>query len=296
MTNQRSITNIFIDAKAILGEGPIWINSSQELLWVDISKGEVHATNITTKKDKIIYQGDKASAIIPISDKEFLISDTNKLILVNTATGAANEYTSILFETKNIRFNDGKADPNGNLWIGTMEMDIKPNKGALYRVDSNKEMKKCVSKVTISNGITWSLDKKTMYYIDTVKQGVYAFNFDENSNISNQRMVITIPLELGAPDGMTIDNQGNLWIALWGGACVTCWNPKSGQLLKKINVDAPLVTSCTFGGKNMNTLFITTAKEGLSASDLEKYPNSGSIFTIKTEVNGFKPNYYTPLH
>ncbi len=295
MKNHRIIekkASLWYKFNAELGEGPVWLNDSEELLWVDINKGQVHATNTNTKQDKIIYQGDKTSCIIPVSNKEFLISDTSKIIVLNTDTKKNSEYISLKFKIPNVRFNDGKADPNGNLWVGTMEMNVLPNKGSLYLIDSEKNVNESVKDVTISNGLEWSLDKKTMYYIDTVKNGVYAFDFNEKSEISNQRMAIAIPKYLGAPDGMTIDNQGNLWVAMWGGGSVICFNPKSGQILQKIEVDAPNVTSCIFGGKNMDTLFITTARDGLLEQELDKYPDSGSVFSVQTNVSGFNPNYF----
>lgn len=286
--------SLWFKSDANLGEGPVWMHDTEELLWVDIERGNVHATCTNTKQDKIIYQGSKPSCIIPVSNKEFLISDINKIILLNTVTERSSEYLSLEFKAPNIRFNDGKADVNGNLWVGTMEMNALPNKGSLYLIDSEKDIHESVKDITISNGLAWSLDSKTMYFIDTIKNGVDAFDFNENSQISNPRMAINIPIHLGLPDGMSIDNKGNLWIAMWGGASVICYNPESGQILEKIKVDAPNVTSCTFGGRDFDTLFITTASEGLSVLELEKYPNSGSIFAIQMEVKGLRPNKYRP--
>lgn len=278
--------------EANLGEGPLWLKNAQELLWVDINKGEVHATNIDKKEDSVIYQGVKTSCVVPVSEDEFLIADTNKLILINKEKGTNNKYLNIDFKIPNIRFNDGKVDPNGNLWIGTMEMNVLPNKGNLYMVDANKKVSVKLKNVTISNGLAWSLDKKTMYYIDTVDHAVYAFDFNGKSEISNRRVAIDIPKEYGAPDGMTIDNKGNLWVAMWGGSSVICFSPKSGQILEKIEVNAPHVTSCVFGGRDMDILFITTAREGLTPEQLQKYPDSGSVFIAKTNVKGFKPNFF----
>ncbi len=283
---------LWYKSEASLGEGPLWIPNTEELLWVDINKGLVHATNATTKEDKIIYKGKKPSCIVPVSVEQFLIADANKIVLLNAKTKKSNEFISVEFNTPNVRFNDGKADPNGNMWVGTMEMNIVPNKGKLYLVDGKKTVLQKLDCVSISNGLTWSIDEKTMYYIDTVDRAVYAFDFNENSEISNRRIAIEIPEELGYPDGMTIDNKGNLWVAMWGGNSVICFNPKSGEIIKKVEVDAPHVTSCTFGGKNMDTLFITTARDGLSETMLKKYPLSGSLFYIKSEVKGVKMNYF----
>jgi len=288
--NIKKKATIFYKTTAGLGEGPLWMVDSNELIWVDITKGFVHATNVSTKEDKIIYRGENPSCIVPITTTEFLISDRDKIIKLDTITLKSTICIHMCFETTNIRFNDGKIDPNGNFWVGTMDKDATPNKGSLYRIDSKKNISEVLKGITISNGLTWSLDSKTMYYIDTFENAVYAFDFNPNSEISNQKIVLDIPKELGAPDGMTIDNRGNLWIAMWGGFSVICWNPESGKIVDKIEVDVQNVTSCAFGGEDMTTLFITTAREGMSCNELKKQPNSGSVFHVKTKVSGVKLN------
>lgn len=274
---------LLLKTEANLGEGPVWLPTSNELIWVDINKGQVHSFNVNLKEDEILYQGEKISCVLPISEKEFLIADLNTLIKFNKETKESSPFLKIDFKGSNIRFNDGKIDPNGNLWIGTMDMDVLPNKGSLYRIDSRKNVSEVLKRITISNGLAWSIDAKIMYYIDTYENVVYAFDFNEKSEISNQRIAINIPKDLGAPDGMTIDKKGNLWVAMWGGAAVICWNPKTGQILEKNEVQAPHVTSCVFGGKDMDVLFITTAREGLSEKGLETYPLSGSLFYINID-------------
>jgi sugar lactone lactonase YvrE len=280
---------VLYQTEADLGEGPVWMDDSNEILWVDINNGHVHCTQVYTAKDKIIYHGNKPSSITPISNEELLISDLNQLVVLNRITGKNHILLNLVFDTPNVRFNDGKADSNGNLWVGTLEMNITPGKGDLFLIDRKKQVTKSLRNVTISNGMTWSLDNKTMFYIDTMDYVVYAFDFNEKSEISNQRIVVKIPTDSGAPDGMTIDANGNLWIALWGGYGVGCFNPITGDLLDRIDVNAPHVSSCSFGGENLSTLFITTAREGLSTSQLQQYPESGSVFQHKMNVNGHNP-------
>ncbi|MEC3907882.1 SMP-30/gluconolactonase/LRE family protein [Tamlana sp. 2201CG12-4] len=279
---------VLLKSNASLGEGPLWLPYANELMWVDINKGKVHNLKLKSNQDAIVYHGDKTACVLPLSKNVYLIADTNKLIKYNKKTSAYSLYLEIDFKDSNVRFNDGKIDPNGTIWIGTMDMDATPNKGSLYRIDSKKNVSEVLQGVSISNGLAWALDGKTMYYIDTFENVVYAFDFNDKSEISNQRIAINVPKNIGAPDGMTIDNKGNLWVAMWGGSAVICWNPKSGQILYKIEVEAPHVTSCVFGGKDMDTLFITTAREGLSEKDLEAYPLSGSLFYIKLKEKGVK--------
>ena len=144
-----------------------------------------------------------------------------------------------------------------------------------------------LSGVTISNGLAWSVDHKTFYYIDTPTREVKAFDYDlATGQIANPRVAIYVPESLGWPDGMTSDTDGNLWIAMWGGAQVTKWNPNTGKLLEQIPVPALHTSACVFGGKDMNELYVTSARKGMSEADLKKYPLSGGLFKVITNVEG----------
>jgi sugar lactone lactonase YvrE len=135
--------------------------------------------------------------------------------------------------------------------------------------------------------MAWSPDYKSLYYIDTPTREVTAFDYDlETGSLANPRTVISIPEDFGWPDGMTSDTQGNLWIALWGGAQVTKWNPNTGQLLEQIPVPAKNVSSCVFGGTNLNELYITSARKGLDEATLKQYPLTGGLFRLQTAVEG----------
>ncbi|KXK14912.1 MAG: Senescence marker protein-30 [Chloroflexi bacterium OLB14] len=167
-----------------------------------------------------------------------------------------------------------------------MDMNEKDSTGNLYSYDG-KQAKILLKGVTISNGLAWSPDYKTFYYIDTPTRQVQAFDYDvKTGEIANSRVAFAIPESFGWPDGMTSDIQGNLWIAMWGGAQITKWNPNLGTLLEKISVPALHTSCCVFGGKNMNELFITSARQGMSDEDIKKYPLSGGLFKVVTDVEG----------
>jgi sugar lactone lactonase YvrE len=167
-----------------------------------------------------------------------------------------------------------------------MDMAQKRANGSLYSLDG-KSLSKLLPNVTISNGLAWSPDHTTFYYIDTPTREVRAFDYDlENGSIANPRVVIHVGESFGWPDGMTSDIQGNLWIAMWGGAQLTKWNPNTGQLLEQIPVPAKNVSCCVFGGKNMNELFITSARVGLDEDTLKQYPLTGGVFRMETNVEG----------
>ena len=161
--------------------------------------------------------------------------------------------------------------------------------GSLYSLDTNLTVRQLWSNLTVSNGTGWSPNYSTMYLIDSPTKKVFAFDYDLiTGNISNRRVVVTIPDTEGYPDGMTTDTEGMIWVALWAGYKVTRWNPNTGELLQTIPIPAPNVTSCTFGGANMNELYITTARKDMDRAQLDYYPKAGSVFRFKTDVIGMK--------
>jgi sugar lactone lactonase YvrE len=164
--------------------------------------------------------------------------------------------------------------------------------GNLYCYDG-KELKLKQPDVSISNGIVWTADAKTMYYIDTPEKAVFAYDFDaETGDISNKRVAFEIPEKYGYPDGMSIDEEGMPWIAHWAGRAVIRWDPETGEPVDKIKLPAPNVTSCAFGGNDLKTLYITTAREGLTEEQLEQYPLSGSLFKVECDVKGVEANIF----
>jgi len=284
--------NILIRTKAELGEGPLWVSNLGVLFWVDINKGELHQYIVESKDDSVIYSGEKISCVVTSKNGNLIISDTNSILELDIKNNKQTLLSEIKFKSNRLRFNDGKVDPYGNLWLGTMHMDIVLKKGLLYKINPDGQMSTMIEGVTISNGISWSNDKKTMYYIDTYERSVYAFDFNSNSQISNKRTLISFSDEYGYPDGMSIDINDNIWVAMWGGHSVFCIDTKSAKVIDMINLPVPNVSSCTFGGKDMKTLFITTAREGLDESELKKYDLSGSIFYVELDVEGQELNQF----
>jgi sugar lactone lactonase YvrE len=167
-----------------------------------------------------------------------------------------------------------------------MDKDERKPTGSLYSFDG-KSVSKILSDITVSNGMTWSPAHETFYYIDTPTREVRAFDYDlDTGAIANPRVAVYVPEGLGWPDGMTSDMQGNLWVAMWGGAKVTRWNPNTGELLEQIPIPALNVSSCVFGGRNMNELYLTSARKGLDEAALKQYPLTGGVFRLETKVEG----------
>ncbi|MDQ2864395.1 MAG: SMP-30/gluconolactonase/LRE family protein, partial [Bacteroidota bacterium] len=189
------------------------------------------------------------------------------------------------------RCNDGACDTLGRLWVGTMHLEHKKEAGALYCIDADLKVQKKIGNTSISNGLTWSLDNKRLYYIDSPTQVVQSFIFEEKTGeIIFEKNVIQIPGAMGSPDGMAIDEEGMLWIAHWGGFGLYKWNPQNGEWIDKIEVPVPQVTSCAFVGDNLDYLLITTARENMNEEELKKYPESGYTFLVKVDVKGIAAN------
>ena len=278
---------LLVDARALLGEGPAWDSANQRLYWIDIFSGHLHIFDPAIRLDKIIDMGYWLGCVAPMRSGGVILGLKNGLAscdLVNSnLTWIANP-ESVL---PGNRFNDGKCDPFGRFLAGTMDNTEENPSGSLYSLSSDLVVRTLITGVRISNGLTWSPDYKVMYYIDTPTSQVKAYDYDfVSGEIANPRIAITIPSEMGWPDGMTSDVNGNLWVALWGGAAVSVWNPSTGFLVEKIDIPAKNVTSCAFGGKDQNELYVTTARKGLDSATLGAYPHTGGLFRIQTNVTG----------
>jgi sugar lactone lactonase YvrE len=277
---------LVVDAKAALGEGPCWDEKHQLLYWVDIMNAHVHIYNPVQKKNKTIDVGVHVGTVVPKESGGLIIALTDGIYSLDLETEKLSFVTHPESDLSNMRYNDGKCDPAGRFWVGSMAYDVTPEAASLYRMDTDFSTRRMVSQVTISNGLAWNLEKKKMYYIDTPTQQVVSFDYDiKTGDISNRQSVITIDRKDGSPDGMTIDAEGMLWVAHWGGSRVSRWNPDNGQWLDEIHLPVSRVTSCTFGGAALDELYITSAG-GDNEAVLEKEPLAGGLFRVKTAVKG----------
>jgi sugar lactone lactonase YvrE len=266
---------------SLLGEGPVWDARRNVICWVDIINGEIHEYAPQQKKHTTIPVHQMIGSLAVCTNGNFITALQNGFAFIDRITGEVKMITDPENHLPNNRFNDGKCDPAGRFWAGTMSLSEEPNAGNVYMIENNSPHAKKIESVTISNGLAWSLDHHTMYYIDTPTFEVLAYDYDqETGHISNKRIIMKIAEENGSPDGMTIDNEGMLWIAHWDGWQVIRWDPNNGERLHRIHLPAAKITSCTFGGENLNDLYITSAKVGLTNNDLEKQPLAGSLFVI----------------
>lgn len=272
---------------AVLGEGPVWDSERGRLWWVDIERGQLHSLSPTTGEADTYDLPHKIGFAIPTTSGDLILGTQRGLIRYDPSSRVLTPYADPEQHLPGNRFNDAKCDAAGRLWAGTLAMDYAPGSGTLYRVDSTQPdpVTPMVRDVTISNGIAWSGDGRTMFYIDSPTRRVDAFDFDpEAGELSGRRPVITF--SDGYPDGMCIDVDGNLWVALWGGWRVACHSPTTGERIAQVEIPVEAVSSCCFGGENLDELFITTASRDLDDTGRKQQPMAGSVFVAKPGVRG----------
>ncbi|ALW83707.1 hypothetical protein AUC43_00460 [Hymenobacter sedentarius] len=278
-------------AQAALGEGALWNPETQQLYWVDIEGRSFHVFDPATGQDRRFCTGARVGTVVPMHNGDVLLALQTGIYQLNIATGQLNLVVNPLTEPT-LRFNDGKCDPAGRFWVGTFDLEQKPHAGTLYRLDPDGSLHVMLRGITNSNGVVWSLDHRTMYYIDTPTLTVQAFDYDSGTGeIANPRVIIRIPQGAGVPDGMTIDAEGMLWVALWGGGRIQRFDPHTGEARETVEVPAPFTSSCAFGGPDLRTLYITTARSGLTPAQQQQFPLSGNLFAVEPGVRGV-PAYF----
>jgi len=281
-----------------LGEGPIWDAERNCLWWVDINVGDLHQFHLATENHKKIKVGNYCSAVILCKSENLILTVKDGFAQLNLQTGVSTYLAKKEEELPNNRFNDAKCDPAGRIWAGTMDfVGNRAEAGGLYTLEKNLHVQQKLANISCSNGMAWSADEQSFYYIDspTRKIAVYSYN-KATGEINNKRTIVKISHKEGMPDGMTIDTDGMLWVALWGGSALACYNPTNGKCIRKIELPVSNVTSCTFGGENLEDLYITTARAGLSNRDLKNQPLAGRVFVCKNTGSKGLPAHRFAYH
>ncbi|OLF13420.1 SMP-30/gluconolactonase/LRE family protein [Actinophytocola xanthii] len=275
---------VVLEAHATLGEGPVWDPRENVLRWVDIEPGEVHRFDPASGEDTAFAVGEPVGTVAARAGGGLVLA-TASGIWACRADGADRRLLhAIDTDPPGGRFNDGKADPWGRFWAGTM-LEGTDGAAALYRLDREGPPRPVVTGVSVSNGLGWSPDGTTMYYVDTQTRGVDAFDHDpETGSITNRRRFAEV--ERGWPDGLTVDAEGGVWVALWDGWGLCRFAP-DGRREELVELPAQRVTSCAFGGPELSTLYITSARTGLR--DLDGQPLAGALFSAKPGVSGQAP-------
>jgi len=299
-----------LDARATLAEAPFWEPRSKTLYWVDIERGELHLFSPATGVDRSIALGQMVGTVVPRRQGGAVVALHHGFALLELETETLTPLADPNQGDDDLRFNDGKCDPAGRFWAGTISLARAEGTSALFRLDpphaaadrtSSPEdarpttdganlhwpVHRMLDGLSNSNGLAWSLDSRTMYHIDSPTFQVTAMDFDVDSGtIDNRRVVIEVDPKLGKPDGMTIDAEGMLWIARFRGGCVQRWDPAEGKLLQQIDLPVSNVTACAFGGDELDELYVTTARAGLDEQQLAAQPAAGGIYRLRPGVGG----------
>ncbi|MBT3380678.1 MAG: SMP-30/gluconolactonase/LRE family protein [Lentisphaerae bacterium] len=275
---------LILDSRNDLGEGPVWYGG--DFWWVDINAGTLNRLSSNTGAVTEWQVGEKVGAAVPAADGRFVLALTNGLAFLDLETGVLKRICDPESDRPGARFNDGKCDAAGRFWAGTLTGSAGGT-SSLYRIDPDLTCTHMVGGIACSNGLAWNEAGDTMYYIDSPTRTIDAFDFElESGAIHNRRVAVDCGDMAGVPDGMTIDCEGMLWVAFYGGACVVRCDPVSGVALETVTVPSPKTTSCCFGGPDFNELYITSAGQGTSPEEREQYPHAGGVFRVSCDVPG----------
>ncbi len=282
---------IALDAGAELGESPLWDADRAELLWLDITRHQIHRFDPTTGTDRHSDAGQPVGAV-GLHAAGGLIGALRDGFACIDETGEPTFVAATEVENASTRMNDGKVDPKGRFWAGTMAFDASPGAGSLYRLEPDGRVEHVLGGLTISNGMDWSADRRLMYFIDSTTYRVDVFDYDDETGvIRGRRALCTIGEGETMPDGMTLDADGYLWVAVWGGSCLLRYAPDGSQV-SRLPVPASQVTSCAFGGPDLRDLYITTASRGLTAEQRAREPHAGALFVCRPGPQGLPPHHF----
>ena len=272
--------------RCTLGEGTLWVKEHNSIYFVDIKKKKICSLNIKNKKKKIFKVNKEVGFIAHIKDHIFILGLQGELRIQNLKSKKVLKSIPIEPKIKLNRINDGKTDPAGNLWFGTMDnLERKIEKGSLYKLDKNLKLTRVDKNYRITNGPAF-IDKYNFYHTDSPKKTIYKIKINKNNKIISKKIFKKLTPEEGVPDGMTLDKNKNLWVAHFRGACVSVFNNKA-KLIHRIKFPAKNITNCAFGGKNNKELYVSTATKGMNKADLRKFRYSGFFFCVKTNAKGF---------
>jgi len=271
--------------RCTLGEGTLWVKEHNSIYFVDIKKKKICSLNIINKKKKIFKVNKEVGFIAHIKDHIFILGLQGELRIQNLKSKKILKSIPIEPQIKLNRINDGKTDPAGNLWFGTMDnLERKIEKGSLYKLNKDLKLTRVDKNYRITNGPAF-IDQYNFYHTDSPKKTIYKIKINKNNKIVSKNIFKKFSSDEGVPDGMTLDKNKNLWVAHFRGACVSVFNNKA-KLIHRIKFPAKNITNCAFGGKNNQQLFISTATKGMNKADLRKFRYSGFFFSVKTNARG----------
>jgi len=284
----------------LVGESAIWHEVESALYWVDIEGLTVNRLHAASGKFTSWKMGSNPSALAIDDDNFLVVATRNGLLRLNTTDGVETPIVDAPYDTSKVRFNDGRVDPAGRFWIGTMYEPRDQPAAEMYVLE--RDALRCAWRggMTNSNGLAWSLDGRTMYHADTTTHRIDCYDFDPaTGEQSNARTILTFASDKkaadygGRPDGATMDSEGMYWVAMFEGGRVLRISP-TGEILREIGLPVRCPTSLAFGGPDLRTLYITSASQGRSADEIAKYPHTGKVLALRVDVAGREEPEYRP--
>jgi len=277
---------VVLPVRARVGEGPVWDERSNTLVWVDIMNNSVHVFDPASGHDRAVDVGQPVGAAALRERGGLVLALRDGFAVMNADLNDLRWVARVEEDVPTNRMNDGKCDAAGRFWAGSMAFAYTPGVASLYRLDPDYRVTRVLADVTLSNGLDWAADNRRMYYIDSPTQRVDVFDFDlERGLLGERRTAIAVPREVGLPDGMTIDAEGYLWVALHGSGTVRRYRP-DGLLDRVVRVPAKQVTCCAFGGADYGDLYITSMADELSPEAVHEQPLAGALFRTRPGVRG----------
>jgi sugar lactone lactonase YvrE len=276
------------ETKAIIGEGPVWSVKEQLLYWVDIPEKKVHVFNPESRSNQTFALPEMVTSASPRKSGGLVLTLRKSVAFFEPSTGKLEILPDPEEDKPGNRFNDGKCDRQGRLWAGTMgDVDWDSPVGSLYRFDSSATLTRMEERVCCSNGLGWSPDSKTLYFAESFRYKIHAYDFEAaTGNVSNRRVFATLDPNSGAfPDGLTVDAEGFVWSAQPMFGRLVRYDPK-GAIERIIELPVSRGTSCMFGGKNLDVLYVTTMRGTLTDEQLAEEPLAGSLLALRPGVKG----------
>lgn len=281
-----------VPATAFLGKSPLWLPDRDRLLWVDILAPSIHLSDTGTGRDETLPLDEIAGAIVPRSRGGFVAAIQNGFRALDLNGPRLSPIGPDAVDQSGMRLNDGRCDSHGRLWIGSVALDSSPGAGSLWRFDPDGRVTRIEKGFHVANGLGWSPDETRFYLADSNTQTVYVYDCDAAAGtLSNRRPFVTIAQERGKPDGIAVDQSGHVWVALWDGWALARYAP-DGSLDRVVPLPVPRPAGITFGGQDMKTLFVTTARVRLSAQQIGDAPLSGSILALPVSTPGLPVNAF----
>ena len=273
-------------AAALLGESPVWCQLEKALYWVDIKRPAVHCFDPATGACKTWLMPEDVGSLALRRLGGGIVALRSGIATLDFRSGEVCRLPGPTLQAPDLRFNDGRCDRRGRFWVGTLHEQRQAGTAALFRFDPNGRFSQMLSGVTVSNGIAWSPDNRTMYFADSWAQTIFSFDFDlDSGTLHNRRVFAELPRASGVPDGATVDSEGFLWSANFDGACLTRYAP-NGSIDRVIPMPIQRPTSCTFGGEDLSILYVTSASLNLTEKQRLAAPLSGNIFAVDAGVKG----------